>query len=281
MAQERESMMRQSEAKQTSSRLLLSHPIVCLLAAVAAVVVLGVLGPIKVVHAADGAVEGESFATKPPAGTFQVVTDSTRGYSGNQALKFTANVTASDNTVSCSQVCDVVLRARGGQSGGSPTFSVNGSDPQYITSSTLANYTFHNLPAGTDLSVTAGNVATGRNAFLDVAQLSASPDPGTIHLVGAGDIGASGGPSKGLADDATGDLIEARPEATVFTAGDNAYPYGTLQNYQQEYEPEWGRELGSNIKARTKPSPATTSTPSSPIAPPTSPPAATRTTLAP
>jgi hypothetical protein len=82
-------------------------------------------------------------------------------------------------------------------------------------------------------------------------------DPVTtsFHLVGAGDIGASGGPSKGLADDATGDLIEARPEATVFTAGDNAYPYGTLDNYQQEYEPAWGRELGSNIKARTKPSP--------------------------
>ena len=45
-----ESMMRQSERKQASSRLLLSHPIFCLLAAVAAAVVLGVLGPIKVVQ---------------------------------------------------------------------------------------------------------------------------------------------------------------------------------------------------------------------------------------
>jgi hypothetical protein len=288
MGQERDSMMRQSETKQTSSRLLLSHPIVCLLAALAAVVLLGVLGPIKVVHAAEVAVEGESF--DPTAGTV-VVTDSTRGYSGNQALKFTANVTASKNTVRCSQVCDVVLRARGGQSGGSPNFSVNGSDPQDITSSALVNYTFRNLPAGTVLSVRAGNVATGRNAFLDVTQFSSSPaacadgsdndgdgkidypaDPGCLastdddetdpvttsfHLVGAGDIGASGGPSKGLADDATGDLIEARPEATVFTAGDNAYPYGTLQNYTDEYEPAWGRTRtpGSNIKARTKPSP--------------------------
>src|SRR4051794_22888597 len=217
--------MRQSETKRASSRLLLSHPIVCLLAAMAAGVVLGVLGPIKVVHAADVAVEGESF-DRPPAGTV-VVTDSTRGYSGNQALKFTANVTAR-HTINCSQVCDVVLSARGGQTGGSPTLSVRGGDvvtaPQSITSSALANYTFRNLPAGTVLSVTAGNVATGRNAFLDVALFSTT-DPGTIHLVGAGDIGASGGPSKGLADDATGDLIEARPEATVFTAGDNAYPY--------------------------------------------------------
>jgi hypothetical protein len=111
--------------------------------------------------------------------------------------------------------------------------------------------------------------------------LSASPDPGTIHLVGAGDIGASGGPSKGLADDATGDLIEARPEATVFTAGDNAYPYGTLENYQQEYEPAWGRELGSNIKARTKPSPGNHEYAKLANCPPSSPPAATSTTLAP
>src|SRR5215208_1986522 len=48
---EGESMMRHSETMRAASRLLLSHPIVCLLAALAAVVVLGVLGPIKVVHA--------------------------------------------------------------------------------------------------------------------------------------------------------------------------------------------------------------------------------------
>jgi acid phosphatase type 7 len=276
-------MMRQSQTIRAASRLLVSHPIVCLLAAVAAVVVLGVLGPIKVVHAAEIAVEGESF--DPTAGTV-VVTDSTRGYSGNQALKFTANVTASDNTVRCSQVCAVVLRARGGQSGGSPTFSVNGSDPQDITSSTLANYTFDNLPAGTVLSVTAGNVAKGRNAYLDVAQFPAcadgldndgdgkidfGEDPGCLastdddetdpvttsfHLVGAGDIGH--GATKnypGDADVATGNLIEtliqAQPEATtVFTAGDNAYPCGTYDNYLQEYQPAWG-----DFKLKTKPSP--------------------------
>jgi hypothetical protein len=44
--------MRESETMRAASRLLLSHPIVCLLAALgAAVVVFGVLGPIKVVHA--------------------------------------------------------------------------------------------------------------------------------------------------------------------------------------------------------------------------------------
>jgi hypothetical protein len=53
-------MMRQSETMRAASRPLLSHPIVCLFAALVAGVVLGVLGPLKVVHAADVAVEGRS-----------------------------------------------------------------------------------------------------------------------------------------------------------------------------------------------------------------------------
>ena len=231
------------------------------LAAVAAVVVLGVLGSIKVVHAADvtSPVEGENFANQPSPGT-QVVTDSTRGYSGNRALKFTASVITASHTVTCSQVCDVVLRARGGQSGGSPTFSVNGSAPQPITSSALANYTFDvNLPANTPtlISVTADNVATGRNAFLDIATFPAdggttTPPPTTTppsttsaRLVGAGDIATNGS-----ADTATGDLIDARPDARVFTAGDNAYPNGTASDFANKYESAWG-----SFKNRTSPSP--------------------------
>src|SRR5215210_1875706 len=62
-------MMRQSETMRAASRLLLSHPIVCLLAVLAAGVVLGVLGPIKVVHATDVApVEAENFDNKPSGG---------------------------------------------------------------------------------------------------------------------------------------------------------------------------------------------------------------------
>jgi len=250
-------MMRESETMRAASRLLLSYPIVLLLAALAAVVVLGVLGPIKVVQAADirDPVEGENFANKP-AGTV-VVTDSTRGYSGNRALKFTAPVTAS-HTVTCNQVCDVVLRARGGQSGGSPTFSVKAGNvttpPRAITSSALANYTFDvNLSAGTPtvLSVTAGNVAAGRNAFVDIATFpsngTTTPPPTTsARLVGAGDIA-----SDGNADVATGNLIDARPGARVFTAGDNAYPNGSASDFTNKYEPAWGGLL----KNRTSPSP--------------------------
>jgi acid phosphatase type 7 len=251
---EGESMMRHSQTMRAASRLLPSHPIVCLLTALAAAaVVLGAFGPIEVVHAADVAspVEGENFANKP-TGT-EVVTDTTRGYSGNRALNFRAPVTAS-HTVRCSQVCDVVLRARGSQSGGSPTISVNGSAPQAITSSALANYTFNvNLPAGTNtvLRVTAGNVATGRNAFLDIATFPAdggttTPPPTTsARLVGAGDIG-----NIGDADIATGNLIDARPSARVFTAGDNAYPNGSASDFTNHYHPAWGP-----FKNRTSPTP--------------------------
>src|SRR5215217_5067687 len=121
-------MMRHSEKMRAASRLLLSHPIVCLLAALAAVVVvLGVLGPTKVVH----------------AGT----------------------ITPSATT--------------------------------------------------------------------------------SARLVGAGDIADNGN-----ADVATGNLIDARPNARVFTAGDNAYPNGSASDFTNKYHPAWGP-----FKNRTSPSP--------------------------
>src|SRR5215213_4131483 len=84
--------MRKSETMRAASRLLLSHPIFCLLAVLAAVVVLGVLGPLKVVDAADVAVEGENF-DRQPTGT-RVVTDTI--YHNGQALEFTDTVKATE-----------------------------------------------------------------------------------------------------------------------------------------------------------------------------------------
>src|SRR5215208_5788331 len=168
-------MMRQSETMRAASRLLLSHPIVCLLAALAAGVVLGVLGPIKVVHAADVAfLEGESFTNRPTTGTTEV---SDASFSGGKALKFTADGTVSD-TVTCSAACDVVLMARAGHNGGTPSFSVNHSAPQAITTSNQVApepYKFMTLPAGskTTIEVTASGAGTGHNAFLDVAKFQA------------------------------------------------------------------------------------------------------------
>jgi Bacterial Ig-like domain len=112
-------MMRQSETMRAASRLLLSHPIVCLLAVLAAGVVLGVLGPIMVVHATDVApVEAENFDNKP-TGT-SVVTNTTL-YQNDQALRFNNNTAIAKEAVdftSSTSSHDVVLVARAGQSGG-------------------------------------------------------------------------------------------------------------------------------------------------------------------
>jgi acid phosphatase type 7 len=285
-------MMRHSETMRAASRLLLSHPIVCLLAVLAAVVVLGVLGPNKVVHATDVApVEAENFDNKP-TGT-SVVTNATFYSPPNyQALRFNNNTAIAwedvDFTASTSSH-DVVLVARASQSGGSPTLrvGVNGTftaPAQAITNQGAPQpYTFDvNAPSGSvvRISVKASNTGTGRKPFVDYvtflgdggteplpAQCAdgqdndldgsvdypndlecSSPtdnDETNARLVGAGDIATSGS-----ADTATGDLIDARPDARVFTAGDNAYPDGTASDFTNKYEPAWGP-----FKNRTSPSP--------------------------
>ena len=64
-------------------------------------------------------------------------------------------------------------------------------------------------------------------------------------LVGAGDIASCSDDD----DEATAQLLDAIP-GIVFTAGDNAYPNGTADQFVQCYHPTWGRH-----KARTRPSP--------------------------
>jgi hypothetical protein len=69
------------------------------------------------------------------------------------------------------------------------------------------------------------------------------PPPTDAVLVGAGDIAGCNNPG----DEATAALLDQIP-GTVFTAGDNVYPSGTLGLYSQCYEPSWGRH-----KSRTRP----------------------------
>lgn len=76
-----------------------------------------------------------------------------------------------------------------------------------------------------------------------VVQPVADADP---VLVGAGDIADCSDLSGA---EATAKLLAAIP-GTVFTAGDNAYPSGTAEQFAKCYDPTWGRE-----KARTRPSP--------------------------
>lgn len=74
------------------------------------------------------------------------------------------------------------------------------------------------------------------------AQTGPTGDP---ILIGAGDIAdcASDG------DEATAALLDGLP-GTVFTAGDNAYPAGRVEDLVECYVPTWGRHL-----ARTRPAP--------------------------
>lgn len=72
---------------------------------------------------------------------------------------------------------------------------------------------------------------------------TATPDPNAIVFVGAGDI-ADCSRSQ---DEATAKLLDNIP-GTVYTVGDNAYPNGTLSEYNNCYGPTWGRH-----KARTLP----------------------------
>jgi hypothetical protein len=64
-------------------------------------------------------------------------------------------------------------------------------------------------------------------------------------LAGAGDIGACGS----SASEATARLLDGT-EGIVFTAGDNAYYQGTVQQFRDCYDPTWGRH-----RSRTRPAP--------------------------
>ncbi|HEY6207486.1 MAG TPA: PKD domain-containing protein, partial [Gemmatimonadales bacterium] len=67
----------------------------------------------------------------------------------------------------------------------------------------------------------------------------------SVVFVGAGDIADC--TTNG--DNLTANLLDTIP-GTVFAAGDNAYPDGTLSNFTNCYGPTWGRQ-----KARTRPIP--------------------------
>src|SRR5213594_596428 len=78
-----------------------------------------------------------------------------------------------------------------------------------------------------------------------------TPGPNDPVLVGAGDISSCAQEN----DTLTADLLDkvvasATGEVVVFTAGDNAYENGSIDEYQQCYEQTWGRQ-----KARTRPAP--------------------------
>lgn len=79
----------------------------------------------------------------------------------------------------------------------------------------------------------------------DVESGADGSEVGPQVILAAGDIAEC----EAEADEATARLLDANP-GTVATLGDNAYPDGSLEDYQRCYEPSWGRH-----KVRTRPSP--------------------------
>jgi hypothetical protein len=103
-----------------------------------------------------------------------------------------------------------------------------------------------------------GGIAVGRSAtpiimalLTTLFALSCAPEqppvpPSGNVIVAAGDIAACN--SEG--DEATARLVRGIDGATVLTLGDNAYPDGSAEDFEECYEPTWGQ-----FKERTKPVP--------------------------
>src|ERR671910_1246964 len=167
---------------------IMRHSIVFLVAALVALVAVGVLYPIRVADAADAAtrVEAETFV-RPTTGT-SIVSNTTL-YSGGKALKFSNNTAIAKQAVDFTSSGDVVLWARATQSGGSPKLrvSVNGAFPVTAPAKAITNsgapraYTFDvNAPKGNpvQIGVKASNTATGRQPFVDYVTFPANPTSG-------------------------------------------------------------------------------------------------------
>lgn len=88
-----------------------------------------------------------------------------------------------------------------------------------------------------------GCVASVPPAIVSPRALAAGQASGDPILVGAGDIAVCGNERR------TAELLDLIP-GTVFTAGDNAYYFGSLEDFESCYASSWGRH-----RARTRPAP--------------------------
>lgn len=100
---------------------------------------------------------------------------------------------------------------------------------------------------GTVKGMSAGSatISAKANNLTASASIDVVARANSAVLVGAGDIAVCGNSG----DDQTANLIDDIP-GIVFTAGDNAYPNGTPDNFTNCYGASWGRH-----KARTRPAP--------------------------
>lgn len=101
-------------------------------------------------------------------------------------------------------------------------------------------------PAGQASAADAGQARSFTPPAIP-GELDADPDvvTGDPIVIAAGDIADC----NRSADEATAMLLDAQPDATVATLGDNAYENGTAEEFANCYAPSWGRH-----RARTRPS---------------------------
>ena len=227
------------------------------------------------VNAADVAtsVEGEHFDVKP---TGTSIVNATM-YQNGQALKFTNTTAIPKETVNFTNQGDLVLMARGGQSGGSPTLSVNVDGGAFSAAQPIRNsgapvaYTYDlNVPAGSHtIGVRAGNAGTGRNAFLDYATFPASGGGGGTDTTPP-DTTITSGPSGSLTGTSASYTFDSNKTGSTFlcrllplessrTLCTSPESYTNLTVGTQYTFRVWARDTAGNIDA----SPATsTFTPS-------------------
>ena len=88
----------------------------------------------------------------------------------------------------------------------------------------------------------AGNVGlSAARTFTVLANPPASADP---VMVGAGDIGDC----ETQSDENVGFMLNSFPNAVVYTIGDNAYPNGTLAQFNNCFHPAWGVHAQARIR---------------------------------
>jgi len=136
--------------------------------------------------AQTASVEGESFTH--PRGT-AVVHD--QMYSGGAALQFKKSKAVATKQVTISEPSTVVVRAHAKQKGDAPTLTlrVDGQNAgkRRITSSSLADYPYAAItlqPGTYTIGLKGGNIAQGRNVFVDVLTFpTGGPPPDTTAPV--------------------------------------------------------------------------------------------------
>ncbi len=146
----------------------------------------------------------------------------------------TITVTAKDAFGNAVSGVAVTLAATGsGNTLSQPSAPSNGSG--------VATGTLSSTVAGSKVvSATAAGTPVTQTATVTVTAPGSS-----VVFVGAGDIANCSSTD----DEATAALINALPTAEVYTTGDNVYPNGTLNEFNNCYHPSWGA-----FKARTHPS---------------------------